>query len=94
MRIFVADEHPLIVFADTCRHARQIPPCAGFHDIAYGREKGGAVSARKWLPFYRFLESSGPSRSTDKSLRHHFRWRRYVSCVRLPTRRWPQSYAT
>ena len=52
MRIFVADEHPLRLFADTCRHARQIPPCAGFHDIAYGREKEGAVSARKWLPFY------------------------------------------
>jgi hypothetical protein len=50
MHIFVADEHPLAVFANTCRRALQIPPSAGFHDIAYGREKGDAVSARKWLP--------------------------------------------
>ena len=41
MHIFVADEHPLAVFANTCRRALQIPPSAGFHDIAYGREKRG-----------------------------------------------------
>ena len=52
MHISVADEHPLIVFADTCRHALQIPPRAGFHGIAYAQEKGGAESARKWLSFY------------------------------------------
>jgi hypothetical protein len=52
MHIFVADEHLLAVFANTCRHAPQIPPCAGFDDIAYGPGKGGAVSARKWLPFF------------------------------------------
>ena len=52
MHIFVADEHPPAVFVYTRRRALQIPPSAGFHDIAYGREKGEAVSARKWLPFY------------------------------------------
>ena len=52
MHIFVADEHPRAVFR------QHMPPCltdsalAGFHDIAYGRGKGGAVTARKWLPFY------------------------------------------
>ena len=51
MHIFVADEHPPAVFANTCRRALQIPPSAGFHDTAYGLE-GEAVSARKWLPFY------------------------------------------
>jgi hypothetical protein len=40
MHIFVADEYPLAVFANICRRALQIPPSAGFHDMAYGLEKG------------------------------------------------------
>jgi hypothetical protein len=34
MHIFVADEHPPAVFANTCHRASEIPPSVGFHDIA------------------------------------------------------------
>jgi hypothetical protein len=54
MHIFVADEHPPAVFANTCRRALQIPPSAGFHDIAYGREngeKGERAQMAAVLPF-------------------------------------------
>ena len=76
MHIFVADEHPLAVLANTSRRALQIPPSAGFHDIAYGREKRGDERAQMAavLPF---LEGPDLSRSTDESRRHHFGWRRW-----------------
>jgi hypothetical protein len=42
MHIFVADERPPAVFVYTSRRALLIPRSAGFHDIAYEREKGGS----------------------------------------------------
>ena len=56
MPIFVADEHPPAVFVYTCRRALQIPPSAGFHDIAYGREKGGSGERAQMAAVLPFLE--------------------------------------
>jgi hypothetical protein len=72
MHIFVADEHPLAVFANTCRRALQTPPSADFHDIAYGREKGGRGERAQMAAVLLFLKGPGLSRSTDESRRHHF----------------------
>jgi uncharacterized protein YgiM (DUF1202 family) len=57
MHIFVADEHPLAVFANTCRRALQIPPSAGFRDIADVREKGGSGECAQMAAVPPFLES-------------------------------------
>ena len=54
----MADEHPLAVFANTCRRALQIPPSAGFHDIAYGLEKGGGAERSQMAAVLPFLEGS------------------------------------
>ena len=94
MHIFVADEHPPAVFVYTRRRALQIPPSAGFHDIAYGREKGGRGKRAQMAAVLPFLEGPDLSRSTDESRRHHFGWRRCFSRVRLPIRRRPPSYVT
>ena len=59
MHIFVADEHPLAVFANTCRRALQIPPSAGFHNIAYGREKRGSGERAQMAAVLPLLE--GPA---------------------------------
>ena len=56
MHIFVADEHPLAVFANTCRRALQIPPSAGFRDTAYGLEKGGGGERAQMAAVLPFLE--------------------------------------
>ena len=45
--------------ANTRRHALQIPPWAGFHDIAYGREKRGSGERAQMAAVLRFLE--GPT---------------------------------
>jgi hypothetical protein len=59
MHIFVADEHPLAVFANTCPRALQIPPSAGFHNIAYGREKRGSGERAQMAAVLPLLE--GPA---------------------------------
>ena len=46
-------------FAYTRRRALQIPPSAGFHDIAYGREKGGGGERAQMAAVLPFLE--GPT---------------------------------
>ena len=47
------------VFANTSRRALQIPPSADFHDIAYGREKGGSGERAQMAAVLPFLE--GPA---------------------------------
>jgi hypothetical protein len=73
MRIFVADEYPLAVFANKCRRALQIPPSAGFHDIADVREKREGDERAQMAAVLPFLEGPGPSRSTDEWRRPPFR---------------------
>jgi hypothetical protein len=58
MHIFVADEHPLAMFANTCRRALHIPPSAGFHDIAYGREKRGSGERAQMAAVLPFSKAS------------------------------------
>jgi hypothetical protein len=68
MHIFVADEFPLAVFANTCRRALQVPPSLGCHHIAYGREKRGSAERAQMAAVLPFLEGPDLSRSTDESL--------------------------
>ena len=57
MHIFVADEHPSAVLVYTSRRALLIPRSAGFHDIAYGREKRGSDERAQMAAVLPFLES-------------------------------------
>ena len=59
MHIFVADERPPAVLVYTSRRALLIPRSAGFHDIAYGREKGGSGERAQMVAVLPFLE--GPA---------------------------------
>ena len=52
MHIFVADEHPLAVFANTCPRALQISVLRRLPRHSVWAGERGSGEARKWLPFY------------------------------------------
>jgi hypothetical protein len=59
MHIFVADEHLLMVLANTNGHALQIPRCAGFYDAARAwRQKKGSGERQQMAAVLRFLNSA------------------------------------
>ena len=76
MHIFVADEHPLIVFADTCRHAATARATWSASEVSVAgaacRTTRRCARAFTIAEASRGLEGPGLSRSTDESRRRHF----------------------
>jgi hypothetical protein len=59
MHIFVADEHLLMVLANTNGHTLQIPRCAGFYDVACAwRQKKGSGERQQMAAVLHFLSSA------------------------------------
>jgi hypothetical protein len=88
----VADEHPPAVFVYTSRRALQIPPSVGFHDIAYGREKGGSGERAQMAAALPFLE--GPASRGQPMNRAATISDRSAAFDGFGCRRGPPSYVT